>query len=224
MLKAGLMSVMSGQHSTPYGQGQAQAAGPFNMAGLGESLPEYAHHPDDLERRTSGSSATLHQQSPSPFAGQAPMTASPAYGAFPQYPTPYQQAAANAQAYSLSQINQSSQNAGPGPIPPPYSGHNYFPNQQQQHYLLYPGQYGQAGHPHQALPAQYAQPYGRGANLAFGMGVPQQVPDVVGVPARVSQYGGFSSNVPLNYGYGANASFSRTGFALGQLQFSPFAM
>ncbi|KAI4198534.1 MAG: hypothetical protein LQ346_002737 [Caloplaca aetnensis] len=185
------------------------------MAGLGESLPEYAHHPDDLERRTSGSSATLHQQSPSPFAGQAPMTASPAYGAFPQYPTPYQQAAANAQAYSLSQINQSSQNAGPGPIPPPYSGHNYFPNQQQQHYLLYPGQYGQAGHPHQALPAQYAQPYGRGANLAFGMGVPQQVPDVVGVPARVSQYGGFSSNVPLNYGYGANASFSRTGFALG---------
>ncbi|KAL8764026.1 MAG: hypothetical protein Q9184_000314 [Pyrenodesmia sp. 2 TL-2023] len=208
---------MSGQQPTPYGQGPAQAGGPFNMVGLGETLPEYAHHPEGSERRTSGSSATLHQQSPSPFAGQAPMTASAAYGAYPQYPTPYQQAAANAQAYSLSQINQSSQNAGPSPIQPPYAGHSFYPTQQQQQYLLYPGQYGQTGHLHQTLPAQYAQPYGRGANPAFGIGVPQHVPDVAGMPARASQYAGFSTNGPLSYGYGAGTPFSRPGFAPGKL-------
>lgn len=153
---------------------------------------------------------------PSPFAGQAPMTASAAYGVYPQYPTPYQQAAANAQAYSLSQINQSSQNAGPSTIQPPYPGHSFYPTQQQQQYLLYPGQYGQTGHLHQTLPAQYAHPYGRGANPAFGMGVPQHAPDGAGMPARVSQYGGFPTNGPLNYGYGPGASSSRPGFAPGK--------
>ncbi|KAL8928275.1 MAG: hypothetical protein Q9208_001985 [Pyrenodesmia sp. 3 TL-2023] len=215
LLKAGLMSNMSGQQPTPFGQGQVQAGGPFNMAGLGETLPEYGHHPEGSERRTSGSSATLHQQSPSPFAGQAPMTASAAYGVYPQYPTPYQQAAANAQAYSLSQINQSSQNAGPSTIQPQYPGHSFYPTQQQQQYLLYPGQYGQTSHLHQTLPAQYAHPYGRGANPAFGMGVPQHAPDGAGMPARVSQYGGFQTTGPLNYGYGAGASSSRPGFAPG---------
>lgn len=207
---------MSGHQPAPYGQGSGQSDGAYNLSGLGESLPEYLHHPGEAERSTSRSSATLHQQSPSPFAGQAPMT-NPGYGTYPQYPTPFQQAAASAQAYSLSQMNQPHQGTGPSPIQSSYSGHNYYPNQHQQQYLLYPGQYGHAGQPHQALPAQYAQSFGRGSNPAFGIGASQQVPDIAGIPTRGSQYGGFSPSGPLSHGYGPGASFLRSGFAPGKL-------
>lgn len=214
--RAGLLPTMPGQQAAPYGQGPGQTGGVFNMSELGENLPEYHPPAEGPERTTSGSGATLHQQSPSPFAGQTPMT-NPGYGVYSQYPTHYQQAAANAQAYSLSQLNQPSQTTGPSPIQPPYSGQTYYQaNQQQQQYLLYPGQFGQAGQPHQALHTQYAQPFARGSNPGFGIGPPQHVPDVPGVPTRLPQYGGFSSSGLLNYGYGPAASFSRLGMAPGK--------
>lgn len=218
LLKAGLMTNMSGQQASPQGQGQEQAAGAFNMSGFCEALPDYLHPQDEVERSASGSSATLHQQSPSPFAGQTPMT-SPGYSVYPpQYATPYQQAAANAQAYSLSQMNQPSQSTGPNPINPSYPGHAYYPNQQQQQYLLYPGQFRQAGPSQQALPASFAQQFPRGSNPPFGASpLPQHVPDVAGIPGRVSQYGGFVPNGPLNYGYGTGAGFPRPGVMLGSV-------
>ncbi|KAL8836369.1 MAG: hypothetical protein Q9170_002942 [Blastenia crenularia] len=185
------------------------------MAGFGENLPDYLPPQDHVERSASGSSATLHQQSPSPFAGQTPMT-SPGYGGYaPQYATPYQQAAANAQAFSLSQLNQPSQSTGSTPIHPPYPGHAYYPAQQQQQYLLYPGQYGPSGQSLQGLPPAYTHSFGRGSSPAFGIGPPQHVPDVAGMPARVSQYGGFPTTGPLNYGYGSGASFPRHGMMPG---------
>ncbi|KAI4167482.1 MAG: hypothetical protein LQ343_007160 [Gyalolechia ehrenbergii] len=214
-LKASLVPNMPGQEAAPYGQGREQTAGAFSTSGLAEALPEYMHPQDEVERRPSGSSTTLHQQSPSPFAGQTPMT-NPAYGVFaPQYATPYQQAAANAQAFSLSQLNQPSQSPGSNTIHPPYPGHAYYPNQQLQQYLLYPGQYGQGGQSHQGLPAAFAHSYGGGSNPAFGVGPPQHISDVAGIPGRVSQYGGFSAGGPLNYGYGPGATFSRPGVAQG---------
>ncbi|KAL9603358.1 MAG: hypothetical protein Q9219_001220 [cf. Caloplaca sp. 3 TL-2023] len=217
LYKAGLIPNMSGQQAPPPGQGREQATNTFGMAGLGEALPDYMHPQDELERRASGSSATLHQQTPSPFAGQTPMT-SPGYSVYsPQYATPYQQAAANAQANSLSQMNQSAQSAGPNLMQPSYPGHTYYPaQQQQQQYLLYPGQYGQVGHPQQALPASFPQQYPRGPNPPFaGAPMPQPMPDVAGIPGRVSQYGGFAPGGPLNYGYGPAVSFPRSGIATG---------
>lgn len=206
---------MQGQQATPYSQGREQDTGTFSMSGLGESLPDYMHPQDEVERRASGSSATLHQQSPSPFAGQTPMT-NPGYGMYaPQYATPYQQAAANAQAFSLSQLNQQSQGPGSNPMHQQYPGHAYYPGQQPQQYILYPGQYGQAGQSHQGIPATFAHSYGRGSNPAFGGGPPQQISDLTAIPGRVSQYGGFSAGGPLNYGYGPGAPFSRPGVTQG---------
>ncbi|KAL8718305.1 MAG: hypothetical protein Q9225_004534 [Loekoesia sp. 1 TL-2023] len=208
---------MSGQQAPPHGQVQEQAAGAFSMSGFCEALPDYLHPQDEVERSASGSSATLHQQSPSPFAGQTPMTSS-GYSVYPaQYATPYQQAAANAQAYSLSQMNQLPQSTGPNPINPSYPGHAYYPNQQQQQYLLYPGQFRQAAPSQQALAASYAQQFPRGSNPPFGASpLPQQVPDVTGIPGRVSQYGGFVPSGPLNYGYGTGAGLPRPGVMLEQ--------
>ncbi|KAI4131438.1 MAG: hypothetical protein LQ341_006363 [Variospora aurantia] len=211
LLKAGLMP---GQQSASYGQGRGHQTDAFTMSGLGETLPEYLPPTGDTERSTNGVNATLHQQSPSPFAGQAPM-ANPTYGIYPQYATPYQQAAASAQAYSLSQLNHASQNVGHNTMQSPYSGHAYYPNQQQQQYLLYPGQFGQAGQHPQALPSQYAQPFGRGSNPVYGAGLSQPMLDVAGIPARVSQYGGFSPSGPHHYGYGSGVPNSRLAIAPG---------
>lgn len=212
LLKAGLMP---GQQSASYGQGRGHQTDAFTMSGLGETLPEYLPPTGDTERSTNGVNATLHQQSPSPFAGQAPM-ANPTYGIYPQYATPYQQAAASAQAYSLSQLTHASQNAGHNTMQSPYSGHAYYPTQQQQQYLLYPGQFGQAGQHPQALPSQYAQPFGRGSNPVYGAGLSQPMLDVAGIPARVSQYGGFSPSGPHHYGYGSGVANSRLAIAPGK--------
>ena len=213
LLKAGLIPNMPGQSTPAQDQVRGQPAGAFGMSGLGEALPDYLLPQDEVERSTSGSSAALHQQSPSPFAGQAVMT-SPGYGVYsPQYATPYQQAAANAQAYSLSQLNQPPPNTVPNPIQQPYPGHAYYSNQQHQQYLLYPGQYG--GQSHQGLPPTFAPPFGRGTNPSFGIGSPQHLPDVAGIPARVPQYGGFAPGGPMNYGYGPGAAFSRPGITPG---------
>ncbi|KAL8661838.1 MAG: hypothetical protein Q9202_005264 [Teloschistes flavicans] len=175
------------------------------MSGLGNTLPTTVPVQEEAEQSISGSgsAATLHIQSQPLFAGQTPL-ASSSYGMYsPQYASPYQQAAANAQAYSHVSTNQSSQNLGPGPVQSPFAGHTYFPNHQQQPYLLYPGQYGQPGQPHQSLPASYGQPFARGTNQVFGLGIaPQNISDVTGMPSRLPQYSGFAPAGPLNYGYG----------------------
>ncbi|KAI4169715.1 MAG: hypothetical protein LQ348_007229 [Seirophora lacunosa] len=214
LLKAGLMPNISGQQSALYGQGRGHQTDAFTMSGLGETLPDYHPPTGDTERSTKGAITTPHQQSPSPFAGQAPMT-NPTYGVYPQYAASYHQAAASAQAYSLGQLNHASQNAGPNPMQSPYPGHAYYPNQQQQQYLLYPGQFAQAGQHPQALPPQYAQPFGRGSNLTYGVGPSQAMLDVAGIPARVSRYGGFSPGGPHHYGYGSGVPSSRLAIAPG---------
>ncbi|KAL8691290.1 MAG: hypothetical protein Q9218_003450 [Villophora microphyllina] len=211
LLAAGLTPNMPGQQPSTYGPGRGQAEGAFSMSGLGDALPRSIPPQDEVEQSTSvsGSSATLHAQSPSPFAGQTPL-GSAGYGMYSTpYATPYQQAAANAQAYSHAQLNQPSHNIGPGPIQPPYPSQPYFPNQQQQPYLLYPGQYGQPGQTQQALQT-YGQPFPRGSNQAFGPGMMPQVPDPAGMQLRTSQYGGYTSCGPLGYGYGSGQGFARS--------------
>lgn len=218
MLTAGLSPNMPGQQLNPYGPGRGQTEGALSMSGLSEALPRNLPPQDDVERSAGDTSATLHQQSPSPFAGQTPM-ASSGYGMYsPQYATPYQQAAANAGVYPQHQVNQPSQNIGPGPIQPPYASHTYYTNQQQQPYLLYPGQYGQAGQPHSGLPASYAQPFVRAPNQTFGAGMmPGSIPDAAGIPARVTQYGGFALSGPLAYGYGSGPGFTRSDLTQGKI-------
>ncbi|KAL8950217.1 MAG: hypothetical protein Q9222_003746 [Ikaeria aurantiellina] len=202
---------MPGQHTMNYGQDRSQASDAFSMSGLGEALPEHLSQHEEPEHSLSGSSTTLHQQSVSPFAGQGTLP-SPGYGMYPaQYATPYQQAAANAQAYPHLSVNQASHPLGSNPMQPHYPNQAYYPNQQQPPYLLYPGQYGRTGRPHQGLPGQYAQSFGHGANSTFGVGpIPQHV-DSAGMLSRGSQYPGFPLNAPPGYGQGAGASYMRSG-------------
>ncbi|KAL9583716.1 MAG: hypothetical protein Q9212_002543 [Teloschistes hypoglaucus] len=181
------------------------------MSGLGHALPTNVMAQDGHGTSGSGSGATLHVQSESLFAGQTPL-ANSGYGMYsPQYAPPYQHAAANAQAYPHAPTNQSSHNLGPGPIQPTFAGHAYFPNHQQQPYLLYPGQYGQPGQPHQSLPTSYGPPFPRGTNQIFGPGIaPQNISDVTGMPSRLPQYSGFATATPLTYGYGPGPNFHRS--------------
>lgn len=207
MLAAGYSS---GQQQAPtYNQGQGRG---FNMSDLNDVLPQQYHHQDEADRSTSGSSATLHQQSPSPFASQAPM-ANPGYAMYPpQYGTPYQQLVANTQNYSQSQMSQPSQHIGPSPVQAPFPQHAYYAPQQQQQYLVYPGSYGQVGQTHQGLSSSYPQLFGRGPSQGFGINpMSQQVPDVASIPGRVSQYGGFSPSGSLGYGQNTGAIFGRPG-------------
>ncbi|KAI4202884.1 MAG: hypothetical protein LQ350_002255 [Teloschistes chrysophthalmus] len=181
------------------------------MSSLGHTLPTNVTAQEGHGTSGSGSGGTLHVQSESLFAGQTPSVNS-SYGMYsPQYAPPYQHAAANAQAYSHPSTTQSSHNLGPGPIQPPFAGHAYFPNHQQQPYLLYPGQYGQPGQPHQGLPASYGQPFARGTNQVFGPGIaPHNISDVSGMPSRLPQYSGFAPASPLAYGYGPGPNFHRS--------------
>ncbi|KAL8777221.1 MAG: hypothetical protein Q9194_002676 [Teloschistes cf. exilis] len=208
---SGLPSNMPGQHSSTYGLGQGVVDGAFSMSGLGHSLPTNAPAQEGQGTSGSGSGATLPVQCQSPFAGQTPI-ASSSYGMYsPQYASPYQHAAANVQAYSHASTNQPSQNLGTGPIQTPFAGHTYFLNHQQQPYLLYPGQYGQPGQPHQSLSASYGQHFARGTNQVFGPGIaPQNISDVTGMPSRLPQYSGFAPAAPLTYGYGPGPSFHRS--------------
>ncbi|KAL8857076.1 MAG: hypothetical protein Q9178_006368 [Gyalolechia marmorata] len=217
-LAAGFPANLGGQQAMAYGQGQAHAVGGFNLSDLGEALPQPFNHQDEAERSTSGSSTTLHQQSPPPFAGQTPMI-TPGYNIYSsQFGTSYQQVASN--AYPQPQPTQSSQGLGPNPIQAPYSGHSYYPQQQQQQqpYVLYPGPYGQVGQHHPGLPTPYAQSYGRGINQGFGIGpMSHQVPDVASIPGRVSQYGGFSPSGHLGYGLSPGAIFGKSGSTPGNV-------
>ncbi|KAL8713525.1 MAG: hypothetical protein Q9220_002387 [cf. Caloplaca sp. 1 TL-2023] len=202
---------MPGQHTMNYGQDRSQASDTFSMSGLGEALPEHLSQHDDPERSISGSSTTLHPQSVSPFAGQGTLP-SPNYGMYPaQYATPYQQAAANAQAYPHLSMNQASHPHGSSPIQTHYPNQAYYPNQQQPPYLLYPGQYGQTGQIHQGLPGQYAQTFGRNVNPGFGVDpMPQHTPDSAGMLGRGSQYPGYPPNGPPGYGHdGKGSAMSR---------------
>ncbi|KAL8971667.1 MAG: hypothetical protein Q9183_000940 [Haloplaca sp. 2 TL-2023] len=201
---------MPGQQANPYGQSRGPAEGTFNLSGLGEALPRGLPH-DDSERSASESSATLHQQSPSPFAGQNPM-ANPGYGLYaPQYATPYQQAAANAGVYPQSHLGQPSQQGGSLPVQPSYAAHNFYANQPQQPYLLYPGQYGQAAQAPHAFSGPYGQPFARGPNQAFGAGMGHgNTPEGAGIPGRAPQYGAFAPSGPLAYGFGSSLGFTRS--------------
>ncbi|KAL8770720.1 MAG: hypothetical protein Q9209_003587 [Squamulea sp. 1 TL-2023] len=203
---------MQGQHALSYGQVQAHIGGSFNFHELGEALPQRSSQQDETERSTNGSSATLHQQSPSPFAGQTPMTTAGYHLYSPQYGTSYQPMVSNAQAYPHVQASQPSQNLGPNPAQAHYPGHNYYPHQQQQQpYVLYPSLYGQTGQLHQALPTSYAQSFGRGTNQTFGIGpIIQPTSDAASIPGRVSQYGGFSPGGHLGYGHSSGAMFGRS--------------
>ncbi|KAI4283279.1 MAG: hypothetical protein L6R38_002277 [Xanthoria sp. 2 TBL-2021] len=211
-LAAGFPTEMSGQQTMAYGQAPGDAGGGFNLSELTDALPQHFNQHDEVDRSTSGSSTTLHQQSPSPFAGQTPMT-TPGYSVYSsQYGTPYQQMTGNTQAYPHPQANQAAQNLGPNPVQAPYSGHTYYPHQQQQPYILYPGPYGLAGQHHPGLPTSYAQSFGRGTHQGFGVGpMSQPIPDVASIPGRVSQYGGFSPSGHLGYGLGSGAMFGRSG-------------
>ena len=219
VLAANLTSNMSGQQANPYGQGRGPAEGTFNLSGLGEALPRGLPH-DDSERSASESSATLHQQSPSPFAGQHPM-ANAGYGMYaPQYAIPYQQAAANPGVYPPSHLSQPSQQGGSGPVQPSYPAHNFYANQPQQPYLLYPGQYGQATQAQHTFPGPYGQPFARGPNQAFGAGIGHgNMPEGAGIPGRAPQYGAFAPSGPLGYGYGSSLGFTRSDMVPGKLAF-----
>ncbi|KAL8817782.1 MAG: hypothetical protein Q9223_003457, partial [Gallowayella weberi] len=201
---------MSGHQAPAYGQGNG---GGFNMSEVKEALPQQFHHQDGLERSASGSGATLHQQSPTSFAGQAPM-ASPGYNMYPaQYASAYQQMAAHAQAYPQAQVNQPPHTMGSSSYPQ----HSYYPHQQQQTYLLYPAPYGPVGRGHQGISSSYNQAFGRGANQGFGAGpMSQQLPDVASIPGRMSQYGGFSHGDALGYGQGSGGTFDRSGMTPGK--------
>ncbi|CAL8579727.1 hypothetical protein XPA_005460 [Xanthoria parietina] len=212
-LAAGFPTDMSGQQTTAYGQAQGHTAGGFNLAELTDALPPNFNQHEEVERSASGSSTTVHQQPPSPFAGQAPMTTS-GYNMYPsQYCTPYQQVTGNTQAFPHPQANQTAaHNLGPNPVQAPFSGPTYYPHQQQQPYILYPNPYGQAGQHHPGLPTAYAQSFGRGTHQGFGLSpMSQPIPDVASIPGRVSQYGGFSPSGHLGYGLGSGAMFGRSG-------------
>ena len=210
-MTAGFPTDMGGQPIVAYGQAQAHPGGGLNLSELTDALPQNFNQHDEAERSTSGSSTALHQQSPSPFAGQTPMTTA-GYSMYSSpYGTPYQQVTGNAQAYPHPQANQDAQNLGPNPVQTPYPGHTYYPPQQQQPYILYPGPYGPAGQHHPSLPTAYAQSFGRGTH-PFGVGpMSQPIPDVASIPGRVSQYGGFSPSGHLGYGLGSGAMFGRSG-------------
>ncbi|KAL8657617.1 MAG: hypothetical protein Q9226_001743 [Calogaya cf. arnoldii] len=221
VLTAGFPPDMGGQPTVPYGQAQAHPGGGFNLSELTDALPQNFSQQDEAERSTSGSSTALHQQTPSPFAGQTPMT-TPGYSMYSsQYGTSYQQVTGNAQAYPHPQANQNAQTLGPNPVQTPYPGHTYYPPQQQQPYMLYPGPYGPAGQHHPSLPTAYAQSFGRGTHQ-FGVGpMSQPIPDVASIPGRVSQYGGFSPSGHLGYGLGSGAMFGRSGPISGPIPSSP---
>ncbi|KAL8996121.1 MAG: hypothetical protein Q9169_004313 [Polycauliona sp. 2 TL-2023] len=214
-LAAGFPTDMSGQQALGYVQPQAHAGGGFDLSTLSETLPQQFSQQDEIERSTSGSSATLHQQAPSPFAGQAPMN-SPGYNMYAaQYGPPYQQLPGNTQTYPLPQGNPT-QSIGPNPAQGPYSGHTYYPTQQP--YIIYPGAYSHAGQHQTALPTPYPQPFGRGTNQGYGLGpMSQPIPDVAGIPGRVSQYGGFSPTGHLGYGVGSGAMLGRSGPIAGNM-------
>ncbi|KAL8675322.1 MAG: hypothetical protein Q9168_000279 [Polycauliona sp. 1 TL-2023] len=208
-LAAGYPTDLSGHQPMTYAQAQANVGGGFDLSTLSDTLPHQFNHQDEIERSTSGSGTTLHQQAPSPFAGQAPMT-TPGYNIYAnQYGTPYQQLTGNAQAYPHPQGNQTPHAQGP------YPSHTYYPThhqQQQQPYMLYPGAYGQAGQHHPGLPTPYAQSFGRGTNQGFGVGpMSQPGPDVASISGRVPQYGGFSPTSHLGYGLGSGAQMGRSG-------------
>ncbi|KAL8693443.1 MAG: hypothetical protein Q9224_003750, partial [Gallowayella concinna] len=209
MLAAGFPPHMSGHQAPTYGQGHG---GGFNVSDLNEALPQQFHHQDEVERSASGSGATLQQQSPSPFAGQAPMP-STGYNMYPaQYGSAYQQMAAHAQAYPQAQVNPPPHNM----VPSSYPQHAYYPHQQQQPYLLYPAPYGQVGRGHQGVSSLYNQSYGRGANQGFGVGpMSQQLPDVASIPGRIPQYGGFPPGDASGYGQGPGGMFDRSGMTPG---------
>ena len=207
-LAAGFPTDMGGQQPTAYHQAQEHSGAGFNLSELSDTLPQHFSQHEEADRSTSGSSTTLHQQSPSPFAGQTPMT-SPGYNMYAaQYGTPYQQMTGNTQAYPHPQVNQTHQNLGQAP----YSSHNYYPHQQQQPYVVYPSPYGQPVQHHPGLATPYVQPFGRGTNQGFGVGaIAQPIPDVAGVPGRISQYGGFSPSGHLGYRLGSGAMLGRAG-------------
>lgn len=208
-LAAGFPTDMSGQQTMASGQAQGHIAGGFNLAELTDALPPNLNQHEEVERSASGSSTIVQQQPPSPFAGQAPMT-TPGYSIYPsQYGTPYQQVTGNTQTFPHPQANQ---NLGPNPVQAPFSGHTYYPHQQQQPYILYPSPYGQAGQHHPGLPTPYAQSFGRGTHQGFGVSpMSQPIPDVASIPGRVSQYGGFSPSGYPGYGLGSGAMFGRSG-------------
>ncbi|KAI4278443.1 MAG: hypothetical protein LQ337_000996 [Flavoplaca oasis] len=205
---------MGGLQPTAYHQAQEHGGAGLNLSELSDTLPQHFSQHDEAERSTSGSSTTLHRQSPSPFAGQTPMT-TPGYNIYAaQYGAPYQQMTGNPQAYLHHQGNQTPQNLGQAP----YSSHNYYPHQQQQPFVVYPSPYGQPGQHHPGLPTPYAQSFGRGTNQGFGVGaMAQPIPDVSSIPGRVSQYGGFSPSGHLGYGPGPGAMFARSGPIQGNL-------
>lgn len=205
---------MGGLQPTAYHQAQEHGGAGLNLSELSDTLPQHFSQHDEAERSTSGSSTTLHRQSPSPFAGQTPMT-TPGYNIYAaQYGAPYQQMTGNPQAYLHHQGNQTPQNLGQAP----YSSHNYYPHQQQQPFVVYPSPYGQPGQHHPGLPTPYAQSFGRGTNQGFGVGaMAQPIPDVSSIPGRVSQYGGFSPSGHLGYGPGPGAMFARSGPIQGRI-------
>ena len=173
----------------------------FDLSGMGEALPERGlpsqSHLSQQEPLRSASEANTSAGYPSSFhfPNQAPL-ANPGYSPLPpQYASPYQQAAANAQAYANLQPNPSAHMGGPNPIQG-YPGGPFYQNQQSP-YAFYSGHYGQ---PQQGASTPYIYP--RSSNQPYGAVPPApHILETAGMTAK--HFGGYNPSAPDPYGYGS---------------------
>lgn len=211
-----------GQYASSTATGQPSSGSAFNMAGmfgaLSEQQPkEMRVSPAELQRLSSIPSALPAgfpaQQIPS-FAGQT-TTNNQGYNPYPpQYSAPFQQIAST-QAYPQAHIGHQTHSGGPNPIPSSYGGPQYFPLQNQQPYMYYPGNFGSFGGPQQSMqanPGPYASSYNRAPGFSYSQ-APLTHPDGDSntMGGKYPSYGGFAPGTSIPYGYNAAGSSFRPG-------------
>lgn len=200
--------------------GQSPSGGAFNMVSMFGALPE--QQSKELQRLSSVHSAVptgYPAQQISQFAGQA-TTNNQGYGSYqPQYSTQFQQIAA-AQAYPQAASSHQPHSGGPNSVQPSYGGQQYFPVQNQQPYMYYPGQYGHVGGPHQGMQINsgpYPSSYNRSPGFAYGQGaLPQSEGDLNAVNGRYPSYGSFMPGSSTHYGYHSAGPLLRPGSVPGK--------
>lgn len=221
---------MQGQFSSTAAVGQLPSGGPFAMSGLIGALSDQ-QQTKDAQIPTAG----LHRlqtvpanvpfgygsQQISPFAAPTPTNPS-AYGTYSQqYASPFQQAATATQAYAQAPPGQQAHSGGPSPNQPYYSGQQYFPPQQQQAYVYYPGQYGPQGgqqQPVQPHPGPYPSSYHRPSGYPYGQGTLSHLdPDTGNIAGRFPLHSGLGSGSAPPYGYHPGGSFPRPGMVPGNV-------
>ena len=187
------------------------------MSGALPDTHGFPRPPQGQQQVPPGPSMSAHgsqPQNPPQFAGQMQMN-TPSYNYPSHYVTPYQHTAAPPSQFTQMQPGQHAQHVGMGPGQGTYSN-TFLPNQQQQQYMYYQGQYAQQSYPNygvQGHPAPQPGSYNQPGSAMYGQGqYPQPTRDPSMSGGKVSPYG---SAMAAESGFGSGP-FPRPGAAPGR--------